>query len=238
MLKYLLVHFSKEKKLYFQIHQLFGFWPSNIALYKLALKHKSMSQETSNGLKHSNERLEFLGDAVLSAVVAENLYKTYPYKNEGFMSEMRSKMVSKTQLHFLAVKMGVDTLVDANVDKTGKSKVVCDALEALLGAAFLDKGYIFTQKLITQKIISPYLNLDDLQSQIVNYKSKLIEWAQKERKNIQFETIEEIGFGNNKQFVVQVLIDTIAKGKGQGFSKKNAEQLAAQMAFEELKISE
>lgn len=234
MLSQLRVYFSKEKKTYYQIHQLFGFWPVNISLYQLALKHKSIAKEMSNGIKNSNERLEFLGDAILSSVVAEYLFKTFPYKDEGFMSEMRSKMVSKTQLHNLAVKIGIDKLIDANVDKTGKSKVICDAFEALIGAVFLDKGYIFTKKIILQKIMAVYLNIDDLQTQIVNYKSKLIEWAQKERKSIQFQTIEEAGHGNKKQFVVHVLIDNITKGIGQGFSKKSAEQHAAQQAFEEI----
>lgn len=196
-----------------------------------------MVKELPSGFKNSNERLEFLGDAVLSAIVAEYLFKTFPYKDEGFMSEMRSKMVSKAQLHNLAVKMGVDKLVDANVDKSGKSKVVCDAFEALIGAVFLDRGYAFTQKLIIKNVFSSHLNLDDLRSQIVNYKSKLIEWAQKERKNIQFETIDEIGYGNNKQFVVQVVIDNEPQAVGQDYSKKKAEQLAAQKAFEKLNLA-
>jgi ribonuclease-3 len=234
--RYLFVVFSKEKKLYNQIYRLFGFWPGNISLYKLALKHKSMVKEWPDGFRNSNERLEFLGDAILSVVVAEYLFKTFPYKDEGFMSEMRSKIVSKTQLHNIAVKMGVDNMVDANVDKSGKSKVVCDAFEALIGAMFLDKGYAFTQKILIRKVIFLFLNLEELQNQIVNFKSKLIEWAQKERKNIQFETINEVGYGNHKQFVVQVLIDSQPKGTGRDFSKKKAEQLAAQNAFEELGI--
>lgn len=237
MLNRLLLYFSKEKKIYYQIYHLFGFFPKNISLYQLALRHKSIAEEMPNGIKNSNERLEFLGDAILSSVVAEYLFKTFPYKDEGFMSEMRSKLVSKTQLHNLAVKIGVDKLIDANVDKTGKSKVICDAFEALIGAIFLDRGYLFTKKIIVQEVISVHLNIDDLQTQIVNYKSKIIEWAQKERKGIQFETIEEVGHGNKKQFVVHVLIDNVSKGKGQGYSKKSAEQDAAQQAFEEIQTN-
>lgn len=206
-----------------------GFYPKNIDLYKLAFRHKSAAQEVKHGIKDSNERLEYLGDAVLSAVIAHYLFQTFPYKDEGFLTKMRSRLVSRAQLNKLAMKLGIDQLIESNVDGNPRNKSINgDAFEALIGAIYLDRGYAIAQKFIVNRILRHHIDIDEVESTETDFKSKLIEWVQKEKKEVRFEVLEEIGTGHEKQYLVEVVIDSKHYGRGQHFSKKKAEQSAAE----------
>jgi len=203
-------------------------------LYKLAFLHKSAGQEVVGGIKVNNERLEFLGDAILDAVTADFLFKTFPTRDEGFLTEMRSKIVSRTQLNKLSFKLGLDQLIQLD-DSNGLFRSYRgDAFEAFIGAIYLDKGYEFSRKFLLERIIKSYFDLDELVRQELNYKSKIIEWAQKERKNLQFIVVDEVGNGYKKQYIVEVVIDDTPLARSQHYSIKGAEQLASEKAWKQI----
>jgi ribonuclease-3 len=222
---------STEKQLSASIKNIFGFKPGNIALYRLAFLHRSVGIEIIRGFKVNNERLEFLGDAILDAIVADYLFKTFPTQDEGFLTEMRSKIVSRTQLSKLAQKLGLDQLIRLDSANGQYRSYMGDACEALIGAIYLDKGYQFTRKILLERIIKHYFNLEELVNQELNFKSKIIEWAQKERKNLQFNVVNEVGSGYKKQYVVEVMVDDIPLAQSQHYSIKGAEQLASEKAW-------
>jgi len=229
------IDFSSDKHLKHAIKNIFGYKPGNIFLYRLALLHKSATQETMNGVRVNNERLEFLGDAILDAVTADYLFKTFPTRDEGFLTEMRSKLVSRVQLNKLSQRMGIDSLIQLDNSSAGlfrSSKG--DAFEALIGAMYLDKGYDYTRKIILERIISHYFNIDDLVNQEVNFKSKMIEWAQREKKQMNFRILDEVGSGYKKQYIVQCIVDDIPLSAGQDYSIKGAEQNAAEKAWQKI----
>jgi ribonuclease-3 len=234
-LRYIRSQFSKDKILVSAIKNLTGFYPVNLSLYKLAFSHKSVAKETSKGIKLSNERLEFLGDAVLGSVVAELLFKRFPYRDEGFLTEMRSKIVSRENLKQLAMKMGIDKMVQKDVATVGFRSMYGDAFEALIGAIYLDKGYKTVQKFILNRIISIHLDLNHLEATENNFKSKVLNWGQKEKHNVVFETVEENS--NTRLIKVRLIIDDKEIATGLDFSKKKAEQIAAEMACALLGIS-
>jgi ribonuclease-3 len=224
--------FSADKELSQSIKNIFGFYPGNIFLYQLAFKHKSAANETLNGYKLSNERLEFLGDAILSAAIADFLFKKFPYKNEGFLTEMRARIVSRASLNKLAQKLGLDQLVNYSKDnKAVYRSVNGDAFEAFLGALYLDKGFVFARRIIISRIVELHIDLESLEKTDVNFKSKMIEWAQKEKCQLEFEMLGETGEGYNKMYNVRVVIDNTAYGEAKDFSIKGAEQLAAEKAW-------
>ena len=224
--------FSREKHLYQAIKNIFGFYPRNIFQYRLAFLHKSASEASLKGTKINNERLEFLGDAILDAVTADYLFKTFPTKGEGFLTEMRSKIVSRVQLNKLSQKLGLDKLIrlDPNSSNIYRS---CqgDAFEALVGAMYLDRGYAFTHYILIERIIKHYFNINELATLEVNFKSRIIEWAQRERKQINFNIVEETGSGYKKQYVIEIMVDNVPLSRGQDFSIKSAEQNAAEKAW-------
>jgi ribonuclease III len=230
--------FSREKKLYQAIKNIFGFYPRNIFLYRLALIHKSAAEESLKGIKINNERLEFLGDAILDAITADYLFKTFPTRDEGFLTEMRSKLVNRVQLNKLSQKLGLEKLVrvDANTNNIYRS-FQGDAFEALIGAMYLDKGYIFTRHIILERIIRHYFDINELVNQELNFKSRMIEWAQKEKKQMSFAVVDEKGSGFKKQYVVELTVDAVALSRGQDFSIKGAEQNAAEKAWNRLQES-
>ena len=224
-----------DKKLSHSINNIFGFHPANIHLYKLAFLHKSAGQESLNGVKINNERLEFLGDAILDAIVADYLFKTFPLKDEGFLTEMRSKIVSRTQLNKLSQKLGFDLLVQLDANATGVFRSFKgDAFEAFIGALYLDRGYIFTRHLVVERIIKRYFDIDDLVTQEMNYKSRIIEWAQKEKRKVRFDIIEEVGTGYKKQYVIELVVDDQPVERGRDFSIKGAEQIASEKGWGKL----
>ncbi len=227
--------FSSDKQLRHAIKNIFGYKPGNIFLYRLAFLHKSATQETVKGVHVNNERLEFLGDAILDAVAADYLFRTFPAKDEGFLTEMRSKLVSRKQLNQLSQKMGIDHFIQLNGTSGGQLRSFKgDAFEALIGALYLDKGYDFTRKIILDRIFRNYFDMDELVSQEMNFKSKMIEWAQRERKQLNFRMLEETGSGFKKQYVVELNIEETTLATGQDYSIKGAEQNAAEKAWKKI----
>lgn len=226
------VYFSPDKRLYESLRNILGFYPRNISLYKLALRHSSAAQHIKNGVKNSNERLEFLGDSVIGTVVADYLFKRFPYKDEGFLTKMRSKMVSRTQHNHLALKLGLDKLIETDNDglATKHSSINGDAYEALIGAIYLDKGYLFAQNFLLTRIINIHMDMEEIETKEVDFKSRIIEWAQKEKKELQFKILIDGSASSDKQFTIQLFIDNEGLGIAQHFSKKRAEQMVSEQA--------
>jgi ribonuclease-3 len=205
----------------------------------MAVRHKSVAQNIKKGVKNSNERLEFLGDAVLGSVVAEVLFKLYPYEDEGFLTELRSKIVSRVNLNALGKKLGFDKLIEYDnrmLNSSRQGSLLGDAFEALIGAVYLDKGYDFTKNFLINHIIKPHIDIHTLEQTETNFKSKLIEWCQRHGRDIIFELVTNQDGESTKLFTVQANIDGEVMGSGKEFSKKNAEKLAAEKACEALGI--
>ena len=219
----------QDKALYEYIHNIFGFYPKNIALYRVAFTHKSVAAETVGNYHVSNERMEYLGDAVLSTAVADYLFHTYPTQPEGFLTEMRSRIVSRASLNKLSEKLGFGDYIRHAPDTGSQARSMGgNAFEALMGAIYLDRGFDFAQHIIIERIIKVHIDLEQLQQTDVNFKSKLLEWSQKHKKNTIFKQLEEIGEGHKKQFHVQVLIDGKPYADAIDRSIRGAEQLAAE----------
>jgi len=233
------LYLSPQRKYVKVLKNLLGFVPGNLSLYRLAFRHKSVAQNIRKGVKNSNERLEFLGDAVLGSVVAEVLFKLYPYEDEGFLTELRSKIVSRVNLNQLARKLGFEKLIEYDSRVMGSSRqgsLLGDAFEALIGAVYLDKGYDFTRSFLVNHIIKSHVDIHTLEQTETNFKSKLIEWCQRHSKDISFDLVSNSEGENVKLFTVQASVDGETMGLGKEFSKKNAEKLAAEKACEALGI--
>lgn len=211
-----------------------GFKPQNISLYKTALTHRSVREN----IDENNERLEYLGDAVLSALIADYLFKRYPYKEEGFLTEMRSKMVNRQQLNEIAVRMGLKKITLYNkMDGSLKiSQIFGNTLEALVGAIYLDCGYKRTTKWVQQHIITPHMFMDDLENLEINHKNKLYGWANKNGKVLEFETLSEKLENGRRLFTIAAVVDGTAIAEAKAYNKKDASQLASQIAVEKLGI--
>lgn len=221
------------------IRQVTGKNPININLYHLAFCHTSASKmSTETGLRESNERLEYLGDAVLGAVIADYLFKKYPFKNEGFLTDIRSRIVNRESLNQLALKLGIGELIkfEGKRHKMSYKSMNGDALEALVGAVYLDHGFKFCHYFVVHKIVQAQIDIQNLVAHNKNFKSLIIEWAQKENRDLRFETILEKGSKHHREFTVQLLVDDEPLSIGTGLSKKKAEQSAAEKACEQLKI--
>lgn len=228
---------KQDEKLIRAIQNIAGFTPSNLELYRLATMHSSIAKENGDGFKESNERLEYLGDAILGAAVADYLFKKYPFRSEGFLTEMRSRIVNRETLNLLARKIGVGNIVQYDQKNTHLQQVILgNTLEAIVGAIYLDKGYLRTKKFVIDKLIAPNYDLNELVNSNTNYKSKIIEWAQREGKEVRFEILHVSKNKNQKEFTAQVLVDNEAKGTGYGNNKKKAEQDAALKTCEMLEL--
>ncbi len=220
---------STDKSFYNELRKITGLYPGNEELYKLAFIHKSASLRLSDGMVINNERLEFLGDAILDAVVAEYLYSRFTDKKEGFLTQTRSKLVNGDSLGQLAIQLGLDKFIISHANNFNTNKhILGDAFEALIGAIYLDHGYRAVKKFVFKQLLKKHIDLDKVIDTETNYKSKLIEWAQKDKKDLNFVTNMEIN-GNNvtPEFVSVVTIDNVTIGIGKGLSKKEAEQNAA-----------
>lgn len=215
-----------------QLENVLGIKTRKISLYTTALSHRSVKENADE----NNERLEYLGDAVLSSIVADYLFKKYPYKGEGFLTEMRSKMVNRQKLNDIAIKIGLKKITLYNkIDGSLKgSQIFGNTLEALIGAFYLDKGYRKTQKWVTKHMIIPHLYVDDLELIDINLKNKLIGWATKNVKLLEFQTITEKLENNRRVFTIAVVLNGEQLAIGKGFNKKEASQVAAQLAIEKL----
>ena len=222
-------NFGKDKRFYAAIDDMFGFIPNNIELYKLALIHKSASITMEDGSQVNNERLEYLGDAVIESVTSDYLFIEFPDKNEGFLTQLRSKMVSRQTLNEVAKRIGLDDYVISHTSNNVSQKhIYGDAFEAMMGAIYLDQGYDFVNRLLINKIFVDYIKVDNLTEAETDFKSRLIEWCQKNHHQIHFSTHNDKNFSSSHpSFYSKVLIDNIEVGYGVGDSKKEAEQRAA-----------
>lgn len=236
------LYLSPNRAYFKKLKNILGFVPGNIKLYQLAFRHKSVAAQIKEGVKNSNERLEFLGDAVLGAVVAELLFKLYPYKDEGFLTEMRSKIVSRANLNQLSRKLGFDKLIqyDSRMISypTKQGSLLGDAFEAVVGAIYLDKGYKFTREFLLTRIIKPHVDIHTLEITETNFKSRLIEWCQQYGKEVVFVQVDNPQGESAKMFSVEVHVSGETCGIGRDYNKKSAEKLAAEKACEYLKIIE
>ena len=210
--------------------RLIGFYPGNSEPYKLAFRNKSALVQEYSEVTSNNERLEYLGDAVLGSVVAHYLFKRFPFKDEGFLTEMRSKIVNRAHLNKLAIKLGLNELIAEGGENLSKS-VYGDAFEALVGAIYLDKGYKAAHGFIVNRILKFHVDIEELEVTEVNFKGKLIDWGQKERKDVTFELVEEIGEGYGKKYKIAIMVDGENWGEAIDFSKKKSEQRAAEIAL-------
>lgn len=213
------------------IYSLTGLRPKNLDLYQLATRHSSAAQQ----IKDHNERLEYLGDAVLGTIIAEFLFKKFPYKEEGFLTEIRSRIVNGEHLSSLARKIGLSELINHDRKQRHaqlqRSSMHGDAMEALVAAVFLDHGFNKCKQFVMQKLIVPHVDLEVIVEQNANFKSQVIEWAQRHSKKVSFEIVDEKGASHHKEFIAEVLIDGQIMGQGKGMSKKKAEQAAAEKAL-------
>lgn len=228
----------KQKEFIKSIEQIIGASPKNKLLYQLAFRHTSASKNNGiNSFKESNERLEFLGDSVLGMVVAEYLFKKYPFKDEGFLTEIRSRIVNRESLNVLARRMGLDKLIEFDGQRNfHRTSMFGDAMEALIGAIYLDKGFAFTKRFIVSKLLSNHFDLDEVISNNTNYKSTILSWAQADGRKVEFLIVEEKGKNHSKEFIAQVLVDAQVISSGSGWNKKKAEQDASRRACEILSI--
>lgn len=231
--------FRKDKESYFRFYRILGFYPHNIHLYEQALLHKSTAVRSDEGRLQNNERLEFLGDAILDAIVADIVYEHFNGKREGFLTNTRSKIVQRETLNKLAVEIGLDKLIKYSTRSSShNSYMYGNAFEAFIGAIYLDQGYKRCKRFLEEKIISPFIDLDKLSRKEVNFKSKLIEWSQKNKMEVSFELIEQfLDKESNPVFQTEVRIEGTPAGTGSGYSKKESQQNAAQMALKKIKSS-
>ncbi|MCW3786535.1 ribonuclease III [Plebeiibacterium sediminum] len=229
---------SDRRKLYYLLKSITGIFPKELEVYELALIHKSAMIKADNGEIINNERLEFLGDAILGAIVAQELYNKYPTVNEGFLTKTRSKIVNRSFLNETALKLGLKDIISSQSRiALEKTNIMGDALEALIGAIFVDQGYKGCQKFITKKILVPYVNLNEITKHDTNFKSILIEWGQKHKHDIQFIT-DEIpdNCEHAPVFVSSVEVDNKVFGRGEGSSKKESQQNAAMEALQNVSL--
>ncbi|MBC7884855.1 MAG: ribonuclease III [Saprospiraceae bacterium] len=217
-----------------RLRPILGFTPARLGLFKTAFYHKSMTNETPG--RPTNERLEYLGDAILSTIVAEYLFKKYPNKDEGFLTKMRSKIVKRQTLNEIADNMGLDVILsDYSLGKMS-SAMLGNALEALVGAIYIEFGYEKTKNYVIKKILMRYLNIKELETKDDNHKSQLLEWCQKNGKEINFTTLAKFKLDKRDCFKVAVVIDGVELATSEDFNKKSAEQAAASKALEVLHI--
>ena len=228
-------YFSKDKEFTHRLRGITGFIPSNLALYKLAFFHKSTSSRKGYAIQN-NERLEYLGDAVLGTIVAEYLFKKYPNSNEGFLTKMRSKIVKRKSLNTIGDKMGLDVLL-AEYNNTRLSRsMLGNAVEALVGAIYVEKGYARTKSYVINQILRRYLDIHDLERRDDNFKSQLLEWSQKNGHTVAYKVLARYKFEKRDRFKVAVLVDGEKVGTADDFNKKSAEQIASERALSQLGI--
>ncbi|MBK8500159.1 MAG: ribonuclease III [Flavobacteriales bacterium] len=223
----------EEKRVRAWCRSTLGVTPGDLPLYRQALRHVSATSDDRPDLP-DNERLEFLGDAVLDAIIGDLLFSAYPEQGEGFLTRMRSKLVSRTQLNVLAKRIHIEKVIESNVARGHESSVPGNALEAMIGALFLDKGFERTRKVVVQ-LLKKQFDLKEIEKEDRDGKSRLLEWGQKRRKRIEFVVREEGGHGRGRHYVAEVLINGEKRGAGKGTSKKTAEQDAAQSAFRSMR---
>jgi ribonuclease III len=229
--------FRKEKELCSSLFAIMGFYPHDISIYKLALMHKSAAKKNIKGRSLNNERLEFLGDAILDAIVGDIVYRHFEGKHEGFLTNTRSKIVQRETLNKLAQEMGLDQLIKSSGHSSSHNSYMGgNAFEALVGAIYLDRGYNFCMRFMQKRILAQLINIDKVAYKEVNFKSKLIEWSQKNRVNVEFRMLEQGKEENGSPiFNYQVFMEDLEGGKGTGYSKKESQQKASKETLERLR---
>ncbi len=229
--------FSKERRFISFIKATTGTLPFNLRIYQQALSHSSHFKEREKRLSGDNQRLEYLGDAILSAVVADYLYKKFPNKDEGFLTNLRAIIVSRKSLNRVGLSLKLDSAVKKKLDKNKPARSIYgDAYEALIGALYLDRGLLHARKFILSSAIYPFWDENTLEKHIISYKSAFIEWAQKEKQNYSLRNIKESGEKHKLVFEIALEIDGKELARGKGTSKKRAEEDASQKAFKLLNI--
>lgn len=238
MIFFLFAFSGKDKAFRTALKNTFGFSPGNLLLYKQAFRHNSAAEEIKSGVRNNNERLEYLGDAILNAIIADFVFKKFPYQDEGFLTKLRSKIVSRDHLNRLSRKMGLDRFIEKSEDPgLQRSSILGNAFEALVGAIFLDKGFLFTRHFIIGNILKFHVDVEKIEATESDFKSRLIEWAQREKKEIAFRLLQTGMRGNEKQFTVAVEAGHEIIAHAQHFSKRKAEQRAAEIACSYLGIA-
>lgn len=236
LLKRIKLFSNSRKEFYSFLNDSLGFYPKNTHLFDIAFVHRSASLSDSMGNPINNERLEYLGDAILGAIVAEFLYNRFPQRDEGFLTQMRSKLVNRAILSDLMKDMQLDKFVKSRtIGPTANTSIFGDAFEAMIGAIYLDQGFEKTKQIIIKKIFKTYLDLNKIEELDNNFKSQLIEWGQKNKLEISFNTSEEENTkSKTTQFVTTVVIENVKKGHGYGISKKESQQNAARVALKNI----
>lgn len=241
VLKFFFLSNGAKKSYHRNIVSVLGYYPVSFVLYEQAFRHLSASERGVGGTRTSNERLEYLGDAVLDLIIADLLYRKFPFKGEGFLTEMKSRIVSRKQLASLARELGIPGVLKTDKNVSASSHVMSslsgNALEAMLGAIYLDMGHRFTERFIYRRLIKPFINLDEIEKLNENYKSIMNQWAQKERKSLEFKVLEENGKNHEKKFTIALLVDGREEARATHFSKKTAEKIAAQQVCEKFQLS-
>lgn len=229
--------FRKEKELYSSLYDIIGFYPHDISYYKLALMHKSVMRRNAKGKPVNNERLEFLGDAILDAIVGDIVYQHFPGKREGFLTNTRSKLVQRDTLNKLAQEMGINQLIlSSGHTSSHNSYMGGNAFEALVGAIYLDQGYNACMRFMNKRILAQMINIDKVAYKEVNFKSKLIEWSQKNKVRLSYEQVlQEKDKNGNPIFEFKVVLEGVEGCSGSGFSKKESQQLASKLTLDKLK---
>lgn len=222
----------KGGNFFIHIKDILGFKPKNIDIYEVAFTHRSMNKRDDEGHPINYERLEFIGDAMLSAIIATHLYNEVPFGDEGYLTKMRSKIVSREHLNELGKDLNLIDLVVSNIPKDNfGDNIHGNLFEAIVGAIYLDRGYNYCEKFIFKRVIIPYVDIEKLEGKIISYKSLLIEWCQKEKRTFKYEVYEDTGNDEVRHFSVKLHIDSKIVAKGRATSKKKAEEIASKRAF-------
>ncbi|MGC6431837.1 MAG: ribonuclease III [Jejuia sp.] len=223
---------KRNGNFFMQLHQILGYKPKNMGVFKKAFTHRSMNLKDSMGNAINYERLEFLGDAMLSAVIASHLFQEVPSGDEGYLTKMRSKVVSREHLNELGKELNLIELVESKIP-SGQfgDNIHGNLFEALVGAIFLDKGYKYCEKFIYKRIIIPHVDIEQLEGKVISYKSLLIEWCQKEKKTFDYNVYEDTGNDDVRHFSVKLSLDGKVVAKARATSKKKAEEKASKRAF-------
>ncbi|NJB81349.1 ribonuclease III [Wenyingzhuangia aestuarii] len=223
---------SSDEIFYTQIKKIIGFVPKNLSHYKRAFTHTSLQLKDDNGRPINFERLEYLGDSMLGSIIAAYLFNEVPEANEGYLTQMRSKIVSRDHLNELGKDLDLLEFLDTKISKSKiGNNIHGNLFEALIGAIYLDRGYAYCEKFITKKVIVPYVDIQKLEGKITSYKGVLIEWSQKNKKDLSFDVYEDTGNQNVKHFSVKLFVDKKVISKGRATSKKRAEEMAAKRAY-------
>lgn len=228
-------YLSRDKHLARRLRSLLGFTPANLAIFKLAFSHKSTSSEKAYAIQN-NERLEYLGDAVLGTIVAEYLFKKYPNSNEGFLTKMRSKIVKRKALNKIGDKMGLDVLLNEFNQTRLSRSMLGNAVEALVGAVYLESGYLRTKRFVIRRILRSYVDVHELETLDDNYKSQLLEWCQKNGQTVNYKLLARYKFEKRDRFKVAVMVNGKKLATADDFNKKSAEQTASEKAMVALGI--